>query len=550
MAGDGIRAYAGEFLVSPAGLELSMNWCGHACTYCIEENSPVMLANLRTKPGKAVQVGDVLLGFQSRGVGAHREWAPAVVEEVFAREVPGVRVHLANGETITCTPDHHFWTGRRGVIEYAPICTVGPYSRMVVRPGRALHRIRLPLLTDEPFCDDYRRGYICGLLEGDASTTPYGAWRIALKDPEPLERVAAFVSALGWASQPLRAFKDYTATPGRSPMQQLYFPVEHPVSRLMASADAAEQREYWRGWLAGIYDAEGSTPARRSGATQSALRICQHREKNPITYRRIEEALLSFGFQFVSEDKAIRLVNAVGLAAPLFVQFVQPAITRKANSLMGRSLKGLQERIPVVRVEDAGMIRVASFRTSTHNYVSGGFLSRNCFANAFKPDRKADLSGIMGLLANYRTRSTREAKLLQAGVPMLVSNHVDPFAGTNAEQFEPIWELCMELQIPLTWQTRGAHKPQRPFLEKVIRENPPSVWYVSIPMLDDAVRKRVEPMAPSIESRFELVEQLVAAGHVVTVGVNPLTLDWVPDFEPLLNRIKDLGAWGAWIEVA
>jgi DNA repair photolyase len=69
-------------------------------------------------------------------------------------------------------------------------------------------------------------------------------------------------------------------------------------------------------------------------------------------------------------------------------------------------------------------------------------------------------------------------------------------------------------------------------------------------MLDDAVRKRVEPMAPSIESRFELVEQLVAAGHVVTVGVNPLTLDWVPDFEPLLNRIKDLGAWGAWIEVA
>lgn len=34
MSGDGIRAYAGEFLTSPAGLELSMNWCGHACTYC------------------------------------------------------------------------------------------------------------------------------------------------------------------------------------------------------------------------------------------------------------------------------------------------------------------------------------------------------------------------------------------------------------------------------------------------------------------------------------------------------------------------------------
>jgi hypothetical protein len=32
--GDGIRLYAVEFLVSPAGLELSMSWCGHDCAYC------------------------------------------------------------------------------------------------------------------------------------------------------------------------------------------------------------------------------------------------------------------------------------------------------------------------------------------------------------------------------------------------------------------------------------------------------------------------------------------------------------------------------------
>lgn len=178
-----------------------------------------------------------------------------------------------------------------------------------------------------------------------------------------------------------------------------------------------------------------------------------------------------------------------------------------------------------------------------------GFQCSYCFANATNPKRRADLPGIMGLLANYRTRKSREALMLQEGVPMLVSNHVDPFAGTNAEQFQPIWELCMELGIPLTWQTRGAHKPQQAFLNRVVNENPPSVWYVSIPMLDDAKRKQVEPMAPSIESRFELVEQLVAAGHVVTVGVNPLTLDWCPDYEPLLDRIQSLGVWGVWIQV-
>jgi hypothetical protein len=172
-----------------------------------------------------------------------------------------------------------------------------------------------------------------------------------------------------------------------------------------------------------------------------------------------------------------------------------------------------------------------------------------CFANLFKPDRRADVRSVVGLLSEYRQRKSREARLLQAGVPMLVSNHVDPFAGTNAAQFEPIWELCVELGVQLTWQTRGAHKPQLKIQERIIRETPRSVWYISIPMLDDEVRKRVEPFAPSIGSRLDLIDQLVAAGHVVTVGVNPLTLDWMPQAEPLLDTLKARGVWGVWIQV-
>jgi DNA repair photolyase len=172
-----------------------------------------------------------------------------------------------------------------------------------------------------------------------------------------------------------------------------------------------------------------------------------------------------------------------------------------------------------------------------------------CFANLFKPGRRADIRSVVGLLSEFRRRKSREARLLQAGVPMLVSNHVDPFAGTNAVQFEPIWELCVELGVPLTWQTRGAHKPQRHILDRVVRETPRAVWYVSIPMLDDDVRARVEPHAPSIGSRLDLVQQLIEAGHAVTVGVNPLTREWLPKFEPLLDQLKAAGVWGVWIQV-
>ncbi|MFZ9959596.1 MAG: hypothetical protein ACO3GP_04320 [Candidatus Limnocylindrus sp.] len=172
-----------------------------------------------------------------------------------------------------------------------------------------------------------------------------------------------------------------------------------------------------------------------------------------------------------------------------------------------------------------------------------------CFANLFKPDRRADIRGIVGLLAEHQSRKSREARLLQARVPMLVSNHVDPLAGSNAVQFEPIWELCVELGIPLTWQTRGAHKSQLKIQDRIVRETPRAVWYVSIPMLDDDIRRRVEPQAPSIGSRLDLIDQLVEHGHLVTVGVNPLSAEWMPRFEPLLDMLKAKGCWGAWIQV-
>jgi len=175
-----------------------------------------------------------------------------------------------------------------------------------------------------------------------------------------------------------------------------------------------------------------------------------------------------------------------------------------------------------------------------------GFDCSYCYANARKPNRTVDLAQIMGLLANYRTRDTREAKLMQLGYPMMVSNHVDVFSGTNAEQFEPIWEVCVDQCVPIVWQTRGAHKPQRGILDRIIRETPRSIWYISIPMWDEDVRKRIEPQAPPIGYRLELIEQLVAAGHLVVVGINPVCVDWLPDYEPLIDRVKELGAVGVW----
>jgi hypothetical protein len=68
-------------------------------------------------------------------------------------------------------------------------------------------------------------------------------------------------------------------------------------------------------------------------------------------------------------------------------------------------------------------------------------------------------------------------------------------------------------------------------------------------MLNDQIRKQVEPAAPSIESRFELIESLINKGHKVVVGINPTVSDWLPstDSTMLLDKLKGLGVSGIWL---
>lgn len=164
-----------------------------------------------------------------------------------------------------------------------------------------------------------------------------------------------------------------------------------------------------------------------------------------------------------------------------------------------------------------------------------------CFANLNDPDRTADPGKILRLLRDHQTRNTLIAHLLRAGYPVLVSNRDDAFAPSNWPQARPILETMTELGIPLAFQTKGGKHARTalPFLK-------PACWYVSIATLDDKIRQRVEPQAPSISDRLGLIEELRAAGHRVVVGINPAVPEWLPDARPLLQALAAVGAEGVW----
>ena len=166
-----------------------------------------------------------------------------------------------------------------------------------------------------------------------------------------------------------------------------------------------------------------------------------------------------------------------------------------------------------------------------------------CFANLNQPDRTASPKRILSLLQNVQDRKSVAAMLLRHRYPVVVSNRVDPFAASNYKVALPLLSVLTTQEIPVVIQTKGGKG-----IDDALSFLPPSVWYISIAFEDDALRKAIEPGATSLESRYDLIAQLIERGHAVVVGLNPLVPEWLPDPLPTLERLKALGVWGVWIE--
>lgn len=166
-----------------------------------------------------------------------------------------------------------------------------------------------------------------------------------------------------------------------------------------------------------------------------------------------------------------------------------------------------------------------------------------CFANLNQPARRANVKRILSLLQNAHERQSVAAMLLRHGYPVVVSNRVDPFAASNYKIALPLLEVMAAQHIPVMIQTKGGRG-----IDEALAILEPSVWYISIAFEDDALRKAIEPGAPSLESRYDLIARLVESGHEVVVGLNPLVPEWLPDPLPTLERLYAAGASGVWIE--
>lgn len=160
---------------------------------------------------------------------------------------------------------------------------------------------------------------------------------------------------------------------------------------------------------------------------------------------------------------------------------------------------------------------------------------------------RSQVKSVLTLLRDFTDRNTLEASLLRHGAPILMSNRTDPFSRVNRSASLPMINVLTELGFQIAFQTKGFINPED--FDVVMDLLPiPTCWYISIASLSEDYRSKIEPGAPTIAHRLELIEKLRDRGHSVTVGINPCVPEWVGDPEKLIKELSDRDVWGVWIE--
>ncbi|HSY06898.1 MAG TPA: LAGLIDADG family homing endonuclease, partial [Steroidobacteraceae bacterium] len=327
--------------------------CAHACVYCTVAETPVLMGDGRTRPISELRVGDEIYG--TRRIGSYRRYVKSRVLAHWSVIKPAFRTTLQDGTTLITSGDHRFLSDRGWKF------VTGTEQGRARRPHlTTLNKLMgtgafaKSVIPDE----DYRRGYLCGMIRGDGHLRTFDyqrkdgsifkaqRFRLALCDQEALVRTRNYLldfdistyGSLFQAASGARRTMHAIAAASFMRVQSIY--------RLIAWSPCPTT-EWSAGFLAGIFDAEGSF-------SQTVLRISN---TDRVIIDWICKCLRAFNFNFVvthfpyEHRKPIDVVRLTGgLREHLrFFHTVGPAISRKLD-IAGQAVKS-NARLGVVSIE-------------------------------------------------------------------------------------------------------------------------------------------------------------------------------------------------------
>ena len=358
--------------------------CQHACVYCLEGETPILMADGRTKPLAQLRAGDGIYGTVRRGGG--REYVRTTVLAHWSTVKPAYRVLLEDGTQLVCSGDHRFLTERG----WRYVTGGGLRRRPHLSAGQ-------PLMGIGGFAEPpkqtaaYRRGYLCGLIRGDGSDGHYSypqldrpadrtyLFRLPLaghENREGLARTAGYLARAGIGCVGF-SFTEETGTAGRAGRRELTAVRTGSAEQVRALNWLLDWPDHpapdWhKGFLAGIFDAHGSY---RDGILRLA-------PADPAINGWLVFSLESLGFGFAVERPAGRACVRVrgGLGEALrFFHTVDPAVTARRSIEAAAVETG--DGLRVSGVERLGLqVPMYDITTGTGDFIANGVVSHNCFA--------------------------------------------------------------------------------------------------------------------------------------------------------------------------
>src|SRR6266704_1611639 len=194
--------------------------CQHACSYCAWGETPILMADGRTRPLAEVRAGDAIYGTVRQGF--YCRYAITTVLAHWSTVKPAYRVILEDGTQLVCSGDHRFLTERGWKHVTGTEC--GPLQRPHLTVNNKLMGIG-GFAEPPKETAAYRRGYLCGMIRGDGTIGHYPnphrdypgrnyyahSFRLALADPEGLARTANYLARVGIGCREF-AFAEESAT--------------------------------------------------------------------------------------------------------------------------------------------------------------------------------------------------------------------------------------------------------------------------------------------------------------------------------------------------
>ncbi|PIT94903.1 hypothetical protein COT98_01740 [Candidatus Falkowbacteria bacterium CG10_big_fil_rev_8_21_14_0_10_39_9] len=382
--------------------------------WCFRDDTKILMADLSYKNINKIKIGDSVLGKDRAGNLVYTK-----VTKLFSRYTDDL-VRLKTTETeIYCTPEHKFYyhSGHNH------------WTKAENLKGKKLHNFGYP----DKINDNFKKGWLTGVADGDGSFYHQENryyFRLKCKDQEMAE---TFTNWANHFKYPLRNV-DYLKNDG-------YFisilTNTEKTKHLKKFLTRKHNPDFARGYLAGIYDAEGSGPFKVKQAViynnnleiikavESYLELIKIKFKTYIDTRR--------GGQHKNDNYHVKINNV-----PEFFIKCPPRISRKRDNLLRMTLKSVKSRSGVLEITPVEVkTKVYNIETTANNYIANGFLVHNCDHQDVMVIR--DSGWILLFAENHQEAISQHImayKIAEATkIPVMVN--VDGYIITHS--YEPAW---------------------------------------------------------------------------------------------------------------